>query len=191
MKCLILAIHAGVLVVLCLPTTGCSSSQGQLDPVEQFSFSQADMRAAVAGNWTGPIGSTDAGYTDDIATLVLDDSASYLDQADAGSSSGTQSISPRRLQGCGAGDRQFLAGCLTESTMALAGNISSSGGTIPTSTVAGTFVVDGTTLVYGNLNVATPRGDVVLAVFSAGQFGNWTYTPLGSPTWYILDLTRQ
>ena len=194
MKSLRVTIRAGVFAVVCFSTTGCSK-----DP---FNFSQADMRAAVAGTWTGPISSMgvpgymDAGYTDEIATLVLDDAISYVGQADAGSSSTTQSMFPRQLQ-CG-GSRTFLGGCSGsgdgETTMDIAGRVSSTEGTIPTSTVAGTFRVDGSDLTgegtSGELLLTMPAGGGITAFYNTGEFTQWGYTPPGGGVGYALNLTR-
>ena len=178
--CLIRTIRAGVLTAICFSTIGCSK-----DP---FNFSEADMRTAVAGTWKGPIGSMDAGYTGDIVTLVLDESTLYVNQADASSSSTSQAIFPRRLQSCGS--RRFL--CEPDSTMDLAGRVSSSGGTIPTSTITGTFRVDGydlNDLDNGNLFLTMSAGGTITASFYAGQLGGWLYQPVDG-LMVSLDLTR-
>ena len=173
-----------VSVVACLlacAVAGCSSK----DKVDGFNFNESDMRRTVAGTWEGPIVSTD-----DTATLKLEESGYLASDVDA-STVVTQSISRRRVQNCGSrsfGDR--TTACIGMTKMGIKGTLTSSGGTLPTTTVSGDFTLGGDDIYTGEIYLRTPRGDLLTVQLLAKQFYEWTFWTVDD-TSYTLDLTHQ
>jgi len=174
MKRRILGASLGLLALFMNPAIGCSSSE---EP--SWSFSETDMRTALAGTYVGNYGNT-------TETVTL-----TLDEATSSSSSSTQSVSGPRLQ---CGNRSFIrpaAACMQGmSSMSVSGTITSSEGTIASSAVTGQFNDYSSDLSSGNLSLTLADGSTLSATFSEGRFVLWQYYPL-TGTMMSLTLARQ
>lgn len=173
MKRLILATSLCLTVVIINPTFGCSSSD------IEYNFSEADMRAAVAGTYTGS-------FQDHTETVTLN-----LDEGVGNSSTTTQSLSLRQLQ-C---SRSFsfvkpAAACMPTTTMKVTGQIASGNGSIASSAVSGIFEIHDVNLTDGGLTLTLADGSTVNANFQNGAFVAWAYTAK-SGSEYGLDLLKQ
>lgn len=169
----ILSVGFGLIALVINPAFGCSSSD------DSWHFTDTEMRAAVAGTYSGTLGDTT-----EIVTLTLD-------EAKSSSSSSTQSAASPRLQ-CGS-DRSFIlpaSACLSGTSMAITGQISSSNGTIASSAVNGGFVVFTSNLTDGSLSLKLEDGSRIDATFKTSLFTNWQLT-LTSGATDPMTLTRQ
>lgn len=173
MKRRILGVSLGLLALFMNPAVGCSSSE---EP--SWSFSETDMRVAVAGTYVGNYGNT-------TETVTL-----TLDEATSSSTSSTQSVSGPRLQCAGRSFIRPAAACISETRMSVSGVISSRNGTVPNLRVTGEFDVDSSDLSYGRLDLTLTDGSHVRATFSAGLFDLWQYYPT-TGNMVLLALARQ
>jgi len=161
-------------------TTGCKSD-------DTFKFSEADMRSAVAGTWSGAINATN-----EMAAVKLTEGGYPQTELDASVPTANQATGNLiRLQNCGT--RQFgghQINCESVTTMTVEGSISSSAGSWVASTLQGTFVIGGDDLVAGDLHLTSEQGDTLGANLLAGKFVNWMYVT-ANDTSFTLDLARQ
>lgn len=170
MKRQILSAALSLLVLVINPTFGCSSP-----PDEKYNFSEADMRAAVAGKYAGSFNGTS-----ETVTLTLDEAA-------ANSASAAPSLSA-----CG---RSFLfvkpaAACVPLTTMAVSGRVSSSYASVTSSAVSGTFSITSFNLDAGTINLTLSDGSTLQSNFSNDAFGTWQYAAATGDN-YTLDLVKQ
>lgn len=173
MRHLILATSLGLMAVVINPSFGCSS------PDIDYKFSEADMRAAVAGTYAGS-------FRDHTETVTL-----TLDEGVSASSKTPQSTGARQLQ-C---SRSFsfvkpAAACIPTTTMTVSGQVSSSSGGIAASAVSGVFEVHEVTLTEGVLSLTLADGSTISAQFQDGKFSNWLYSDKNGGN-YGLDLARR
>ena len=174
MKRLILGASLCLLALVINPTVGCSSSE------DEFRFSEADMRTAVAGKYTGSISGTS-----EMATLTLTEGTNAA-------SSSPQSLGARQLQQC---SRSFsfvkpAAACIPTTTMAVSGQVSSSNGSIATSVVNGIFEIHSADLTDGVITLTLTDTSTVTSSFQNGAFGVWQYRD-ASGLDYSLDLAKE
>jgi len=160
---------------------GCSSD-------EDFSFSEADIRASIAGKYEGSISATS-----ERVHMTLDEAGvtSMQTNDDAGVSTLSTSISRRSVL---CESRQFgvlESKCGASSTMYLVGNITSEDGVIPASTLAGSIVIYGSDLTGGTLELTTGSGDTISAEFASRCCVNWTYRKPVDAQFFSLDMTHQ
>lgn len=175
MKCLILAasLSLGLAAVVITPTLSCSSSSDA-----DYKFSEADMRAAVAGTYAGS-------FQDHAETVTL-----TLDEGVSDSTKTPQSIGARQIQ-C---SRSFsfvkpAAACLPTTTMTVSGQVSSSNGGIVASAVSGTFQIHEVNLTEGSLILTLSDGSIISANFQDGTFVGWRYSAKSGND-YALDLAK-
>jgi hypothetical protein len=171
-------IQAAAGAALCWLFIGCAGGEK-----DDFEFSESDMRAAVAGNWSGTIDSTGESV---LVQIVEHGTALSASSSTAGKSVGES----RQLTSC---SRQFGnrgLRCMPMTSMGIDGSISSAQNTLPQATLTGTFDVDGNELEYGQLHLANDNGNDLQGTFSSGQFSRWFYSTSTGAT-FTLDLAKQ
>lgn len=140
------------------PMVACQSSED-----EDFTFGETEMRAIVTGTYSGVVTNTG-----EAVTITLDEAA-------ATGTTATQGL--YRLQ---CESRSFIrpaAACAVETRMSLQGEVASEYDAIANGKLAGTFIVGGTKLSNGYVELSLESGGTIRASYDdeTESLVDWTF----------------
>lgn len=151
-------LRALAVALLCAAVSACGSSDSTT-PEETFSFGEPEMKTAVTGDFKGTL--TLTGKAPTPLSLHLDKAPASTTKAACGNRSLSHPL------------------CISVSTMALVGTLSTDDKTFDATPVAGTFDVYGTELKSGTLQL-TAGGRTLSFSFDGGAFKNGTVQESGN-----------
>jgi hypothetical protein len=149
-------------LLLAVTALGCSSSSED----EEFTYGRADVEAALVGKWTGSFASGRTGTIE--LNLAL--------------------AAPGAQTKCA--NRTLSLKCMTESTAALTGTLTTSDGQLQTVPVTGTIMIGGTTFNNGYVSISTSAGVNLNAMYEAGTLKNGTLSASGATSTFTLTRAK-